>query len=470
MDGSQLELDSVSVVGSFGPAVEASESQVTATDCTFSNNNGSSSLAGAIFVYLGNLTIGGDTRFLENQGSAIGVWNILNSFDRASITGKTTFSDNSADLRGGAIYASYTAFSIDGETSFINNRASETGGAIYMLSSTLAATGNTSVLDNVAPSGGAVDVFRGAFSTGGQTTFVENTSGGVGGALAISQDSTLSVSGLTTFLENKADNNGGMAFFSSGSLEGSGPVNTTACVFERNSADDGGAFYSAAGYDLVQDCSFQANFAALSGGALLHSGVLVGVHNTAFQANRAGEDGLAIMSLGIAENFTDVTFAENTFYCAPGQYGSDAHFLDEEVADTCRLEVVCSRCVSSPCEDDDMLDNGISVLEDNVVPHCKAVAVGVNVSGNAGTTLQTLDLESGYYRTSAESDIILECHREEACVGGSTAGEYCATGYQGAYCAACEEGYASGLQYSCKSCGGDNATSAIGKPLIPDHV
>ncbi|CAN0555355.1 unnamed protein product [Ectocarpus sp. 12 AP-2014] len=52
-----------------------------------------------------------------------------------------------------------------------------------------------------------------------------------------------------------------MAFFSSGSLEGSGPVNTTACVFERNSADDGGAFYSAAGYDLVQDCSFQANFA-----------------------------------------------------------------------------------------------------------------------------------------------------------------------------------------------------------------
>lgn len=51
----------------------------------------------------------------------------------------------------------------------------------------------------------------------------------------------------------------GMALFSSGSL--SEPVSTTACVFERNSADDGGAFYSAAGYDVVQDCSFQANFA-----------------------------------------------------------------------------------------------------------------------------------------------------------------------------------------------------------------
>ncbi|CAM9796905.1 unnamed protein product, partial [Ectocarpus sp. 8 AP-2014] len=298
---------------------------------------------------------------------AILVWNILNSFDRASITGKTTFSDNSADLRGGAICADSTAFTIDGETSFINNRASGYGGAIYMQSGTLAATGNTSVLGNVAPSGGgmycgdgasfvfdgvtlfenntegaietsfsegivlgstsfvrntatevggAVDVFRGTFSTGGRTTFVENTSGGVGGAIAISQDSTLSVSGLTTFLENKADNNGGMgravygtdstilvepgtnvssntavsgagggiyssnavatingatfasntavwgmAFFSSGSLEDSGPVNTTACVFERNSADDGGAFYSAAGYDVVQDCSFRANFA-----------------------------------------------------------------------------------------------------------------------------------------------------------------------------------------------------------------
>lgn len=40
-----------------------------------------------------------------------------------------------------------------------------------------------------------------------------------------------------------------------------GPTNTTACVFKDNSADDGGAMYSAAGYDIIQDSLFEANFA-----------------------------------------------------------------------------------------------------------------------------------------------------------------------------------------------------------------
>ena len=56
---------------------------------------------------------------------------------------------------------------------------------------------------------------------------------------------------------------------------------------------------------------------------------------------------------------------------------------------------------------------------------------GVN-TGTAGTTLQTLELEPGYYRTSETSPNILECHREEACVGGSDASQYCASGYRDA--------------------------------------
>ncbi|CAN0365396.1 unnamed protein product, partial [Ascophyllum nodosum] len=36
-------------------------------------------------------------------------------------------------------------------------------------------------------------------------------------------------------------------------------------------------------------------------------------------------------------------------------------------------------------------------------------------------------------------------------MGGSTAGRYCAEGYAGPYCAACDEGYGSGFQYSCNS-------------------
>lgn len=70
---------------------------------------------------------------------------------------------------------------------------------------------------------------------------------------------------------------------------------------------------------------------ALSGGAILHSGVLVGLHGTTFHENRAGEDGLAIMSLGIAENFTDVTFSGQTFFCPAGEYGVDVNQSDTEV-------------------------------------------------------------------------------------------------------------------------------------------
>lgn len=58
-----------------------------------------------------------------------------------------------------------------------------------------------------------------------------------------------------------------MALFSSGSVwnneapDDSGPVNTTTCVFERNRADEGGAIYSAVGYDIINDSWFEDNFA-----------------------------------------------------------------------------------------------------------------------------------------------------------------------------------------------------------------
>lgn len=56
---------------------------------------------------------------------------------------------------------------------------------------------------------------------------------------------------------------------------------------------------------------------------------------------------------------------------------------------------------------------------------------GVKVSETGGTTLSTLDLEKGYYRTSADSKNVLKCLREEACVGGVDSSNYCASGYQG---------------------------------------
>ena len=45
--------------------------------------------------------------------------------------------------------------------------------------------------------------------------------------------------------------------------------------------------------------------------------------------------------------------------------------------------------------------------------------------------MASLALEKGFYRVSGESLVILECFNEDACVGGSIAGQYCAEGYTG---------------------------------------
>ena len=70
-------------------------------------------------------------------------------------------------------------------------------------------------------------------------------------------------------------------------------------------------------------------------------------------------------------------------------------------------------------------------MDNTTVPVCDVVPEGVNITGNPGMTLETLNLMSGFYRTSNQSREVLECYREEDCIGGSTAGRYCAKGYAG---------------------------------------
>lgn len=53
-------------------------------------------------------------------------------------------------------------------------------------------------------------------------------------------------------------------------------------------------------------------------------------------------------------------------------------------------------------------------------------------TASAGTTLEMLELDRGYYRTSSTSQDLLECHQKQACVGGSNAEQYCASGYRDA--------------------------------------
>ncbi|CAN0527792.1 unnamed protein product, partial [Laminaria digitata] len=84
------------------------------------------------------------------------------------------------------------------------------------------------------------------------------------------------------------------------------------------------------------------------------------------------------------------------------------------------------------------------------------------IANSSGTTVATLSLEKGYFRTSNQSHEILKCFHQNACVGGTDTAKYCAPGYTGPYCAVCDDGYTAGLAYSCNICSERTKRSAWG--------
>eukprot|EP00903_Cladosiphon_okamuranus_P016944 g15619.t1 len=484
---------------------------------TFIDNRAGAEGGGIHMLSGGMVLIAEETTFVNNSASSGGGINILTD-SHVILEGKTTFADNVASRDGGAIGAnSQCSLAIGGETTFENNRAGTSGGALFVSSdSNMTISGDTSFTDNNSGEDGGALFCQDSNCLIDSTNmlFTSNSAGGDGGAISAANGATLSIRGAVLLQDNTAENNGGavssfsgtitteegstfsnntaiagaggglycstcvanftggiftanravwgggMALFSTGSAwseaepDTSGPTNTTGCTFQHNNATDGGGIYSAAGYDIIRDCRFEANFATGSGGAYLHSGVAVDLDRCTFVGNKAGEEGLAVLSLGIAENISDAEFDSNSFFCSTGTYGYEMEQTEAEVSDTCRFDVVCARCGSTTCQ-----ETPGTVINSTLVPTCQPMMTGADSTSNAGATLQTLDLEPGYYRTSPTSRDVLECHREEACIGGNDASQYCAEGYQGAYCAVCEEDYGSGYQFSCHRCVDQDAGS-----------
>ena len=62
---------------------------------------------------------------------------------------------------------------------------------------------------------------------------------------------------------------------------------------------------------------------------------------------------------------------------------------------------------------------------------CKDLPGGT-LALSSGTTIEDITLQEGYYRTSNESSVVVQCYRTEACLGGNDPAHYCADGYEGA--------------------------------------
>lgn len=222
--------------------------------------------------------------------------------------GRTDFVHNHADLNGGAVvsalsgvpHARETDVSIEGNTSFFNNSCQNYGGALMV---------SGPVTLNIRSEG---------------VIFQENSAGSAGGAVCLT-----GVGMGPEFHEIRFDSNSaqiGGAVYSTGSgtaLLTSGeefPVTYYGCTFVANRATaSGGAIESAAGKDLVTNCTFVSN-TATQGGAMRLAGS-ASLSSCCFEKNRADIGGGPAMSnVGLTDKLESCLFANNDVRCSPGSF------------------------------------------------------------------------------------------------------------------------------------------------------
>lgn len=61
--------------------------------------------------------------------------------------------------------------------------------------------------------------------------------------------------------------------------------------------------------------------------------------------------------------------------------------------------------------------DGVEVQHENEIPSCEGLPTGAKAA-SSGTTVESITLKEGYYRTTNESQVNLECHCRRASVGG----------------------------------------------------
>ena len=147
---------------SMGGAVYVDHNSVDITGCTFEGN--SAPYGGAIAAAKANVTIGEDTKFLNNtatsMGGAIYIQNIRSDSSALTLNGPITVTGNRA-LYGGAISATGSTVTIGEGSKFSSNIATSMGGAIYIQNgdntlSTLRLNELITMTGNQASYGGAI--------------------------------------------------------------------------------------------------------------------------------------------------------------------------------------------------------------------------------------------------------------------------------------------------------------------------
>lgn len=209
---------------------------------------------GAIYMNGGKITANGTVTFENNKiigfnesdgghGGAIFAQGANMSFENV------VFNGNSAASGAGAVYNGDSVFTINGKGEFTGNTTAGSAGAIYSYDNTgktVTSTGNNSTFtDNIAGErGGAIANWDGTVNIGQGNSFTGNQAGTNGGAVYNSNyyynTAETNIEGGTSFTNNSAKNFGG-AIYNSGNVN----LDTTAgnIAFLGNTAKSGSDVY-----------------------------------------------------------------------------------------------------------------------------------------------------------------------------------------------------------------------------------
>ena len=246
----------------------------------------------------------------------------------------SSFSDNSADGRGGGIYNYFGGVVNVTNSSYSRNTAKDNGGSIYNFGKMSISTSEFS--SNSAGSGGALGNAGDLSIT--STNFDSNTSGRVGGV--IDNDGDLSLLN-SHFISNRANRSGG-------GIYNKGHVSIVSSYFFGNRAEsiDGGAVTNRSGGELhITGSSFIGNEADDGGGAISSEQQSdTEVSNCIINGNQA-EYGGGISVEGGLVTLTHLTLARNSAERGGGL------FVDDEHISTVRLRnSIVSNNGGSDCE------------------------------------------------------------------------------------------------------------------------
>ncbi len=289
-----------------GAIYAATGASVSVDFADFSSNSAQDGGAIAIGISHFTLTVGNST-FTENtaefHGGAIYLQDaVLNVY-------LTDFDGNSAD-RGGAIANSYGVLTVSTST-LQANTATETGGAIWNASgiapSPIARVTDSTLSENTAIEGGAI-YNVGTLAVEG-STLSENTAT-YGGA--ISNDLTMNLL-HTTFTGNDATDRGGAVY-------NLGATNVLGCTFDGNQAVVQGGAIASPRTIYISDSTFNAN-SAPHGGALQTYGGSQVIGST-FNGNSAVYGGAISNDNGSAMQMSGVTITNNTAEIGGGVYST----------------------------------------------------------------------------------------------------------------------------------------------------